>query len=250
MNLFRMETLRTFGPPPVYDVILVGMEGVGKTSIYKRLHNNTFVEGRGSSKGDESFEREYMLPNQQTVSYRLYDTCGAERYEAVTRSYYQTAKLVVCVFSLDQHESLSQAKFYVHRAFKDSPKDALFTFVCNKIDLESGSGRENVQFEEDDIKEFLRQMKKDLEDNKRAPMSYHRTSAKTGQGIREALAFALTKTYEHQQEREQLKQSSGEAVLRKRTTAYEDDKTISLKDDDKRTEPTAESAQGRSCWCW
>lgn len=177
---------------PFYDIVLVGEENVGKTSIYKRLENNTFSDGTISTLGVDNFERTYTLRDGRQVQVRLWDTAGAERYRAMTRSYYKNAKAVVFVYSMDKSSSLTCLNFWIEDASAYAPRDALWVFVCNKIDL---PGEDQVLFEGDIQSFFHSQMDTLMKDGRPAPLRWC-TSAKTSEGVNEALAETLTRIAE------------------------------------------------------
>ena len=174
---------------PFYDIVLVGEEGVGKTSIYKRLESNTFIEGTMSTLGVDHFDRTHELSNGEKVRVRLWDTAGAERYRAMTRSYYKNAKAVVFVYSLDKSSSLTCLTFWIEDATAYAPKDALWVFVCNKTDLPL---EDQVVFDHDIEAFFENQFDGVTKEGRPQPLR-RKTSAKTGDGVLEALQAVLHK---------------------------------------------------------
>ena len=84
---------------PELKVILCGEYGVGKTSIFRRFTNDSFIdfshkssfECRQSTLGLDCFSRTFDVPRVRAVRLQLWDTGGLERVASVTTSYYKFA---------------------------------------------------------------------------------------------------------------------------------------------------------------
>ncbi|XP_065183528.1 ras-related protein RabC-like [Sycon ciliatum] len=168
---------------PKYKVILVGEEGVGKTSIFRRLKDGTFQEGTVTTLGLDEFSATRELGNSGSlVRLHLWDTAGSERFRAMTKSYYHSANAVVFVFSLDRSASLISLKYWIDDAKALAPQNALHIFVCNKIDL---ADEEQVIYE-NEIGAFFASPGLSSE-------NLYRTSAKENTGIQEVIDAVLMK---------------------------------------------------------
>ncbi|KAG5889803.1 hypothetical protein JTB14_031351 [Gonioctena quinquepunctata] len=91
---------------PEQKVILCGEYGVGKSSIFRRFTNNTFVTAtdRKSTLGLDHFYKTYNVCDRD-IKLQLWDTGGMERVASITSSYYKFAEAAILVFSLDNPAS-------------------------------------------------------------------------------------------------------------------------------------------------
>ncbi|CAH2104567.1 unnamed protein product [Euphydryas editha] len=157
---------------PVLKVILCGEYGVGKSSIFRRFINNTFVPNadKKSTLGLDHFDKLYQVGDKD-VKLQLWDTGGMERIASVTSSYYKYAEAAILVFSLDNSSSfhiLSQHLLDIV-TYAENAK----IFLCgNKSDLEGSS----PQVTDADIENFCEQCHNLIS-------STYKTSCKTGQGL-------------------------------------------------------------------
>ncbi|KAB0798405.1 hypothetical protein PPYR_09398 [Photinus pyralis] len=135
---------------PEQKVILCGEYGVGKSSLFRRFTNNTFVTAtdRQSTLGLDHFDKTYNV-GDKSLKLQLWDTGGMERIASITSSYYKFAEAAIIVFSLDNSasfHSLSQHLLDVV-TYAESAK----IFLCgNKSDLEG----EKPQVTDADIETF------------------------------------------------------------------------------------------------
>lgn len=165
-----MATVRT----PKQKVILCGDYGVGKSSLFRRFTNNTFVTetDRKSTLGLDHIDREYNVDDKQ-LKLQLWDTGGMERVASVTSSYYKFAEGAILVFALDNaasFHSLSQHLLDIV-TYAENAK----IFICgNKSDLE---GRE-PEVTDEDMEAFCEQCHSLIS-------ATYKTSCRTGEGIEE-----------------------------------------------------------------
>lgn len=159
---------------PEQKVILCGEYGVGKSSIFRRFTNNTFVTAtdRQSTLGLDHFDKIYRV-GDKNLKLQLWDTGGMERVASITSSYYKFAEAAILVFSLDNAASfhtLSQHLLDVV-TYAENAK----IFLCgNKSDLEGSK----PQVTDVDIDTFCEQCHNLISGT-------YKTSCKLGEGIEE-----------------------------------------------------------------
>ncbi|XP_055917713.1 ras-related protein Rab-6B [Eupeodes corollae] len=159
---------------PEQKVILCGEYGVGKSSLFRRFTNNSFVTetDRKSTLGLDHMDKEYTI-DDKTIKLQLWDTGGMERVASVTSSYYKFAEGAILVFALDNassFHSLSQHLLDIV-TYAENAK----IFICgNKSDLE---GRE-PQVSDAEMEAFCEQCHSLIS-------ATYKTSCKTGEGIEE-----------------------------------------------------------------
>lgn len=85
---------------PAFKVILCGQYGVGKTSLFRRFTNNSFIDtsnmtsaqSRASTMGLDHFSRKFDDGSGKSVKIQLWDTGGLERVASMTNNYYKFAE--------------------------------------------------------------------------------------------------------------------------------------------------------------
>lgn len=178
---------------PMLKVILCGEYGVGKSSLFRRFTNNTFVSSsdRKSTLGLDHIDKIYKVGDKQ-VKLQLWDTGGMERVASITSSYYKFAEAAILVFSLDNASSfhvLSQHLLDIV-TYAENAK----IFLCgNKSDLEGLS----PQVTNADIETFCEQCHNLIS-------STYKTSCKNGQGIDEMFLDIATQLHETNRSRLEL----------------------------------------------
>ncbi|EGI57700.1 GTP-binding protein ypt7 [Acromyrmex echinatior] len=142
-------------------VILCGEYGVGKTSIFRRFANNTFVASndRKSTLGLDNIDKEYVIEDR--------------RIRSVTPIYYNFAEAAILVFALDNSTSfhlLSQHLLDIV-TYAENAK----IFLCgNKSDLENVA----PQVTDAEMEQFCEQCHNLIS-------GIYKTSCKTGEGVNE-----------------------------------------------------------------
>lgn len=147
---------------PESKIILLGEFGVGKTSIFRRYSQGTFVDTSGmdwsqyreSTLGLDNYSRKFECQTSngatKTISLRLYDTGGLERIGSISNSYYKFSDAVLLVFarnSIDSFNCLSQHLLEV----LSLAENAKLYLVSNKVDINE------IEVTDDDIRTFLEQ---------------------------------------------------------------------------------------------
>jgi len=154
-----------------FKIITLGDSGVGKTSIINRYVNNTFNDNTASTIGMNNQKKDVFFNKKEKVSLHLIDTCGQEKYRALTRSYLQNTDAVLFVFAFNDKESFDNIKewmnlFYENNKIKEKPQ----ILLGNKSDLKS-------EIDENLIDEFV----------KNNNIKYIKTSAKDKININESI---------------------------------------------------------------
>ncbi|XP_008483002.1 ras-related protein Rab-26-like, partial [Diaphorina citri] len=82
-------------PPDVVDftfkLMLLGDSGVGKTCLFLRYRDNTFVSGAFISTVGIDFRNKIVSVDDCNVKLQIWDTAGQERFRSVTHAYYRDA---------------------------------------------------------------------------------------------------------------------------------------------------------------
>lgn len=120
---------------PTYKVVLLGELGVGKTSLFRRLKDNTFDEYQTATTGIDSCTKVVKVDGE-TVMLSIWDTAGVERFRTLTRNYYRNAHAAVFVYSVAEASSLHYLAQWIRDTESFAP-NATCMLIGNKVDLES-----------------------------------------------------------------------------------------------------------------
>lgn len=147
-------------------VILIGAPEAGKTSLLRRLKDNTFMEGEAQTDGVniediafgncETFEDQTAL---QEITGHFWDFGGQETMNA-THQFFLTKRSVYVLVLEARHDAgiSSQIRQWVKRIRASSGNSSII-IVANKIDIHTGFGFENeyeLQEEFPQIKAFIK----------------------------------------------------------------------------------------------
>ena len=151
-------------------VITLGETGVGKTSIIRRYINNIFEEKILSTVGLNFTFKQVKLKNGKSITIKLVDTAGQERFRALVKSYFKNIDAVLFIFSLDSKDSFDNMINWINLFNENhNGKEGIPRYLIgNKADKEK-----KVQKEE--IDDFINKNK----------IKYYETSAKDNAGIDE-----------------------------------------------------------------
>ena len=151
-----------------YKIILVGDPGVGKTSIMTKFVSNEFQNTYLSTIGVEFKSKEIHINNNTCARLKIWDTCGQEKFRAITRQYFKNSEGVFVVFDLTNKETIKKLDIWM-KDIKDNIDNDYFIFLIgNKSDVKD---RDLTIAEE--AKQFAINKK----------INYYEVSAKTGSGI-------------------------------------------------------------------
>ena len=116
----------------IFNIILLGDSGVGKSSFSLKALKNEFTE-----QSDENFQIStyYLKINDKFI--QIIDTCGQKIYKSLISGYYKNASLAILMYSIDNKESFNNIKSWLKDLKKDAPKGIGIILVGNKADLEN-----------------------------------------------------------------------------------------------------------------
>jgi small GTP-binding protein len=152
-------------------VVLVGESAVGKTSMITRFVENIFKPGTMSSLSANFVSKTLEISKNQSIKLDIWDTAGQEKYRALTKIFYQDAKVIILVYDITSKESFKELKEYWYVKTKENGKqDVVFAVVGNKNDL-----YEKEEIERTEGEKFAKEI----------GAIFHETSALTSNGINE-----------------------------------------------------------------
>ena len=185
----------------IVQILIIGDSSVGKTSLITRYTNGTFKEEYLATVGLDYYSKNQEF-NGQTIQIKLWDTAGQERYKALTQNYFRNAEGVLLAFDVTNEESFNNLKDWISSIKINMEAKNIFLpliIIGNKIDMEND-----------------REISKENAENfaKRNNYKYFETSAKTGEGIDEAIKELVNLVLNQNQIDEQKIEARKSAALK------------------------------------
>ena len=178
------------------QILLIGDSSVGKTSLIQRYANGIFKEEYLATVGLDFYTKQEAI-NNINVLVRLWDTAGQERFKSLTPNYFKNAEGVIITYDITSSQSFENLKFWINSIKTNlGEKNNIIPIIIvgNKLDME-------------DMRDITREeAEKFAKENK---YKYFETSAKTGEGvddaIRDLVNQVLEKSEQFEEERNERK---------------------------------------------
>ena len=164
-------------------LVLIGDSGVGKTCIISRFTKNSFDVNPGSTIGASYASKTIEIPGtDESLDLDIWDTAGQERYKALTKIFFQGAKMAVLVYDITVQKSFESIKNEWLKVLRENGDTDIVTAVAgNKSDL-----YEKEEVPEQEARDFAKSI----------GAIFCLTSAQNNSGINE-LFRDLSKKYLH-----------------------------------------------------
>ena len=164
-------------------LVLIGDSGVGKTCIISRFTKNSFDVNPGSTIGASYASKTIEIPGtDESLDLDIWDTAGQERYKALTKIFFQGAKMAVLVYDITVQKSFESIKNEWLKVLRENGDPDIVTAVAgNKSDL-----YEKEEVHEQEARDFAKSI----------GAIFCLTSAQNNSGINE-LFRDLSKKYLH-----------------------------------------------------
>jgi small GTP-binding protein len=117
-------------------IVLIGSQGVGKTSLVKRSTANAFDENNAATIG-ASYKPKLVRVGSVQTRLQIWDTAGQERYRAMTPMYYRRISAAVLVYSIADELSFDEIRDWKKSLETHGHKGVPLFLVGNKADLEA-----------------------------------------------------------------------------------------------------------------
>ena len=118
---------------PAHKINILGLAGVGKTSISNRIKHNKFVNTSATISVD--IVSILVKVNKKIIQMKLWDACGNDQFAASTPNLFRNSELCILVYSIDYKESFNKIEIWNNIINQYSPKCDKY-LIGNKNDLE------------------------------------------------------------------------------------------------------------------
>jgi small GTP-binding protein len=159
---------------PKVKVVVLGNNGVGKSSIVHRLITGEFNKF-GATLGVDT-RMKIVESNGTKIRMEIWDTAGQEKYRSMIRSFFKNAKAVILVFDLTNLSSLHTLKDWIKEVDTDASTNIPKIILGNKADLKPS------RIPAETVAETIQQLTKSAS----SVLSYDEVSALTGENIQES----------------------------------------------------------------
>ena len=132
-NYSNEENMLTFVNE--FKIILLGKISVGKTSILTRYISNEFNADHKSTIKVDFQIKVVNVNNEVKAKLNIWDTCGDEKFRAITRQYYKDTQGVILVYDITDRDSFDNIDIWVKDIKDCCPANCVVVLVANKTDL-------------------------------------------------------------------------------------------------------------------
>lgn len=116
-------------------VIVVGNGQVGKTSMITRFAKGVFTDSYKKTLAVDFLEKRMIVqPQNEEVTFLLWDTAGQEEYDAITRGYYRGAGCAIIAFSTTDRDSFEAVERW-YKKVTDECGNIVIVLSQTKVDL-------------------------------------------------------------------------------------------------------------------
>ena len=118
-----------------FKIILLGSVAVGKTAILARYITNEFNENHAPTIQANYKVKPIIVSNDAYAKLKIWDTCGNEKFRAITRRYYKDAQGIILVYDISNRESFESIDSWIEDIKNCAPANSVIILTGNKSDL-------------------------------------------------------------------------------------------------------------------
>ncbi|OJJ50698.1 hypothetical protein ASPZODRAFT_56931 [Penicilliopsis zonata CBS 506.65] len=133
-------------------IVILGAQGVGKTSLVQRYVNNAFVPAATASTVGASFVTKRVLDttSDTVVRLQIWDTAGQERFRSISRLYYRGANACLLCYDITDESTFTEMTGWLLELKKNLVEDdpIVIHVVGTKSDIVAlNPSRRRIPFE-------------------------------------------------------------------------------------------------------
>lgn len=171
--------------PTILSILAIGNSMAGKTALINCYKGMKFDPSAVSTIANEFELFHKVLKDDKNevakVKVKMWDSPGQERFESIVVNALQNTQGIFLVYDTTNKQSFNDLQTWINRVNKYKDISSFpFILIANKIDLVN-----ERQISQEECKEFA-------EKNK---MPYFETSAKSGQGVKEAINSLISRVF-------------------------------------------------------
>ncbi|KAI1158196.1 P-loop containing nucleoside triphosphate hydrolase protein [Nemania serpens] len=118
-------------------IVVLGSQGVGKTSLVTRYCKGAFTPAETTSTVGASFMTKRVVDSDTDTVVRLqiWDTAGQERFRSISRLYYRGANACILCYSITDAHSFAEMGIWLTELRRNLPPDIVLHVVGTKADI-------------------------------------------------------------------------------------------------------------------
>ncbi|KAI1848206.1 hypothetical protein JX265_011748 [Neoarthrinium moseri] len=118
-------------------IVVLGSQGVGKTSLLMRYCKGAFDPAQVQSTVGASFMTKRVVDSDTDTVVRLqiWDTAGQERFRSISRLYYRGANACILCYSITDAQSFAEMGMWLTELRRNLPPDIVLHVVGTKADI-------------------------------------------------------------------------------------------------------------------
>ncbi|KAI1107468.1 putative ras-like GTP-binding protein [Jackrogersella minutella] len=118
-------------------IVVLGSQGVGKTSLVTRYCKGAFDPAQTTSTVGASFMTKRVIDGDTDTVVRLqiWDTAGQERFRSISRLYYRGANACILCYSITDAQSFAEMGIWLTELRRNLPPDIVLHVVGTKADI-------------------------------------------------------------------------------------------------------------------
>ena len=130
-------------------IVILGSQGVGKTSLVHRIVKHTFLPtNKAQSTVGASFLTTRVQVDDTTLRLQIWDTAGQERFRSISRLYYRGAHAAILCYDVTDNRSFEELAFWLKEIRDHAGSETIVQIVGTKADVAVGEPeKRQVAFE-------------------------------------------------------------------------------------------------------
>ncbi|XP_045177502.1 ras-related protein Rab-5C-like isoform X2 [Mercenaria mercenaria] len=117
-------------------LVLLGDQGVGKSSIALRFVRGEFTENSEATIG-AAFLTQTVNVSNVSIKFDIWDTAGQERYHSLAPMYYRGAQAAVVVYDITNTKTFQRAINWIKELKQQANSQIIMVLAGNKADMAS-----------------------------------------------------------------------------------------------------------------
>ena len=126
-------------------IILLGDVSVGKTAILNRYIDGKFDNNYSCTINVQTKTKEISLNQEISAEMTIWDTCGEEKFRALTRQYYRDTHGILLIFDLNNGKTFLNLKTWLKDIKEVAPKNVIIILIGNKLDIRRNINKEDIE---------------------------------------------------------------------------------------------------------
>ena len=151
------------------SIIMIGDTSVGKSTLMRKFISGQFSDSLAPTLGIELYKKEITINDKQYL-YRIWDTCGQERFRSLSKNYFHNSDGIMLLFDLNSKNSFDNLDKWFNSIKESGCEEIPLILVGTKCDLKN-------MISEELINNFINE--------NQSIQKYYKSSAKSNIGIEE-----------------------------------------------------------------